>query len=364
MEDSFKKNTILVRPIVSIDEAKKIVFDLFGLTVTKISVLNGYDDKNFHILVSPDVKNNQFIENIFDCGYVLKISNTLDSQNDIQFAAQTELLLHLNKNGIKCSRPVLTKDQKPLDKIRLSSGEHVVRLLEYISGEILFKIPATSKTFFEVGVLAAKIDNALQEFDHPAYHKNIKWCLGSAPDILNYLSAVKDQRRQILVTKTIQEFTSRVLSIEDKLDKGIIHGDINEQNILVEQVKNNLNIKAIIDYGDTHYACYLYELAIAMTYMIFTSSLIDSGGFVLAGYCSVRKVPEQELELLRICVLTRFCQSLVLGAHASLQEPENQYILTTQESGWELFEQMIKMSERSIFVRWMSIAEPFNFRKK
>lgn len=345
----------MIRPEINLDETVEIISNLFGLKVNTISQLNGYDDKNFHIFVDPEVNNNNFIKDIVDDGYVVKVVNSLDSQYDEWFKAQHELLLALNKNNIACSKPILTKNGKPFEKVQLSSGNHIVRLFEFISGEILFKIQGTSKLFYDVGVLTAKLDNVFQELDQPAFHRNFQWTMSNAPDILNYLDAVQNKEREEIVKNVIEEFNLRVLSIEEMLDKGLIHGDINEQNLLVEQINNHFSLKAVLDFGDTHYTCYLYELAIAMTYMIITSNQIGTGGYVLAGYRSVRTISDQELDLLRICVLTRMCQSLVLGAHASLQQSDNSYQLITAKHGWALLETMFKIPEKDLLERWASV---------
>ncbi|XP_066253630.1 hydroxylysine kinase [Euwallacea similis] len=349
-------NEELVKPRVDFDEVKNIVFDVYGLKVLNIRELNGYDDKNFHVVVDEAVNGNAYIEKSFNDGYVLKIVNSLDSKDKPGFEAQTELLWFLNQNGIRCPKPVVTKQQKSFGIVSLVSGTHIVRLLEFIPGDILYKLENTNeRLYFDIGVFTAKIDNVLQKFDHPAFHKYMQWCLGSAPDILNYIHAVEEPR-QTLVKKTISEFKSRVSSIEDELTKGIIHGDINEQNLIIDANNEKLFVKALIDFGDTHYCCYLYELALAMTYMIFLTNDIDSGGYVLGGYFSFRTITENEFQLLKICVMTRFCQSLVLGAFANLREPENKYVLTTARKGWNLLEELMAKPEDYVLNRWKELS--------
>lgn len=80
----------------------------------------------------------------------------------------------------------------------------------------------------------------------------------------------------------------------------MIHGDFNEQNILVEEVDGKWMIKAILDFGDSHYSCYLYELAIAVTYMILLKKDIGVGGQVIAGYLSVNPISSMEVKLLKV----------------------------------------------------------------
>lgn len=93
----------------------------------------------------------------------------------------------------------------------------------------------------------------------------------------------------------IDEFKQRVLEVRDQLEPGMIHGDFNEQNILVDEMNGKSRIKAILDFGDSHYSCYLYELAIAMTYIMLLKRDIRVGGHVIAGYLNVKPISDTEL---------------------------------------------------------------------
>lgn len=100
--------------------------------------------------------------------------------------------------------------------------------------------------------------------------------------------------------KIIEEFESRVLPRISTFKKGMIHGDINEQNILVEERNGKYQVKAILDFGDSHTGCYLFELAIMMTYMILEAKDINMGSYLLAGYLAHQKISEEEYQLLKV----------------------------------------------------------------
>lgn len=88
---------LLSRPKIDLTQAKKIVKDVYGLMVTNITELNGYDDLNFHVLVDDKVNDNESIKKILAEGYVLKIINALDSKDREEYEAQSELLQFLSK---------------------------------------------------------------------------------------------------------------------------------------------------------------------------------------------------------------------------------------------------------------------------
>lgn len=85
------------------------------------------------------------------------------------------------------------------------------------------------------------------------------------------------------------------------LISGIIHGDANEQNILCTKNKaGNWEVCALLDFGDSHYTAYVFDLAITMSYMILQSRDLTAGGHVLSGYCSVKSLAENEICLLQV----------------------------------------------------------------
>nr|CAI5851914.1 unnamed protein product [Callosobruchus analis] len=178
------------------------------------------------------------------------------------------------------------------------------------------------------------------------------------PDLEKYLYALNDNLKADLVNKIVKDFERRVLSVASNFKSGIIHGDINEQNIIVEKVNHDeYLLRGIIDFGDVNYACYLFELAIAMTYMILEAKDVEIGGYVIAGYESVRSIPKEEFHLLKICIEARLCQSLVLGAYCSLREPDNSYIISTAVKGWEILNKLRNYPEDRLLERWRDIAD-------
>lgn len=90
----------------------------------------------------------------------------------------------------------------------------------------------------------------------------------------------------------------------------MIHGDIHDQNLLSQKdnVSGEWYVSAVLDLGDSHHSAYVFELALAMTYMMLQSEQVESGGHVLAGYCSLHPLPLHELKLLK--VHSRKCLSL------------------------------------------------------
>lgn len=88
---------------------------------------------------------------------------------------------------------------------------------------------------------------------------------------------------------------------------GVIHGDLNESNLLVKQTnKGNIEIVGIIDFCDMSYSCYLFELAITVTYLTLSKSIDECEHFaaaLISGYG--RHLTSLELSLFKVILLIR-----------------------------------------------------------
>ncbi|CAG9837881.1 unnamed protein product [Diabrotica balteata] len=331
-----------IRVNLNFEDIKKIVLELYSINITSVKELIGYDDKNYHLI---DDRGEEII---------LKIINSFDSQKPEIFEAQSLLLEHLGKNGIKCSLPIKTKDKQYFVLHNFESGSHIVRALKFIKGTVIAKVPWTSELFYEVGQSAAQMDTAMKTFTHVAY-KNYKslWLLESVPQILNFLHAVSDIERRELVKIIVKKFEDKVLPFSKSFSRGLIHGDFNEHNIIVDKNDKGLyEITAIIDYGDCHIGCYLYEISITMAYMMLLAKNIEVGGAVLAGYSSIMPLSNEEYRLIKLCVAARLCQSLVLGAYANKQDPSNTYVLVTSAYGWQLLQELWNEDDDRLLEKW------------
>ncbi|KAL3287504.1 hypothetical protein HHI36_001974 [Cryptolaemus montrouzieri] len=329
-----------IKPIISYEDVENILNEDYGLENLTIKNLIGYDDKNFLVKVEKNV-DNDYITKICKDGYDCA-------------------LVFLSNKEICCPKPVKTKRGEYLTLRKFISGQHIVRILEFIPGSLLVDVECTPNLCYESGAFIAKLNEALKDFKHKGYEdRNTLWMMINVPKLSEFLFAVKDTKKQRLVTEVIEAFSSRVISKSDEFEKGLIHGDFNEQNILVKQEKGRWYVKGALDFGDSHIACFLYDVAITMTYIILHAKDLDRGGYVLAGYNSIRPLSSQEIQLLKVCICARMCQSLVLGAFTFSRDPSNTYVLRTAEAGWTLLEKLWSIPDEVIINRWLEICNSF-----
>ncbi|XP_050070105.1 hydroxylysine kinase [Anopheles maculipalpis] len=351
-----------IRPAVSEEEVRKLAERLYGIIVLEMCELDSYDDRNFMIQADSYVKN-PILKSISTSGYVMKIANSLDSSDESFFHAQNEIMLHLNKRGIKCPVPVQNIYAKYHSLETLGESKHVVRLLEYIPGKVFHGVPHPDSLFYQAGQFIARIDSALKSIDKELVMKRQSiWMLDNFPKLKDFLYVLKDEHHKDMVEQVLDAFQRRVIPNLNECEQGVIYGDFNEHNVIVNKKPSNskeYEIVGIIDFGDVCYSRYVFELAIAMTYMMLEANDLNTGGLVIAGYSMIRLIPQHEKDILRICVAARLCQSLVLGLYTATVDASNQYILSSQTRGWNVLEALWRETDKDILERWNSIAEEY-----
>jgi hydroxylysine kinase len=344
----------LIKPNVTDEQAKQLIQEYYGCEVTKIKKINSYDDSNYYVEAATTNGNNE--------KFIFKILNSLDSQKPWHVEAENECMQYLyNEKGINCPLPLPNNlDGKtwflaPIpcngadsenNDMKNSSKDHIIRLLRYVEGKLLVDVPITRKLLMGTGSYVSKLGLDLQGFSHDGVkNKNTMWMLASVPKLLQFSYVFEDQPAKLkLIKEIISAFKSRVEASYPKLEKGLIHGDLNEQNILVQPVavgSKEFAIHGIIDFGDTQESYYIFELAISMAYLMLQClgteiDPLEGGGLLLQGYSQHRKIPKLELEILRTCIAGRLCQSLVMGAYTYSKDPGNEYLLTTAKTGWDM----------------------------
>ena len=202
-----------------------------------------------------------------------------------------------------------------------------------------------------VGSVAAQLDEVMKEFSHPGYESQTSlWVLPSVPKLRDFLFALDDEGEVKLVMEIIGAFEKEVVPILNALEKGIIHGDLNENNLIVST--DGKSVEAIIDFGDSHKTCYIFELAVCLCYMITQSNSIEMAKYVIEGYQRNRKMTEQEKQIVKLCVCARLVQSLVLGTYSYKREPENHYLVRAHATKWQILKKLWATPDDVVMELW------------
>lgn len=117
-----------------------------------------------------------------------------------------------------------------------------------------------------------------------------------------------------IITRILNIFEEYVEPKIPTLQYSVIHNDINDLNIVVAENKGDVEINGFIDFSDCVLTPVVFDLGIAMAYaMLEKSDPIEAIVPLLAGYQTIFKMSEIEVDLLYYIVLGRLAQSCING---------------------------------------------------
>lgn len=372
-----------IRPNVCPNYAIKLVSNIWGFDVQQINELDSYDDRNFHVMVREE-HSNPFVDRICTHGYVLKVLNSLQSRNLDIIDGQNQMMLHLNREGFTCQIPIQTLKGELQTVVEIpreepnancpqekdSSSKNLLRLLTYIPGNVLSSVPLTDELLYAYGKYVGQITKCLSTFSHPAIASNVSmWVLASTPKLRDFTFAIKDEKNRDLVESVLSAFEEEVMTNIESFRKGILHGDMNDLNVLILkdegpilENKSGYRISGILDFSDYQYSCLVFEIAIGIMYAMIAKKglhIVDVGGHVLAGYLSECTLDLAEMDAMKVCIAARYCQSLVMGAYTFLQDPSNTYVLQTAKEGWGQLKKFWETPKVELYAIWEEIRKMY-----
>jgi len=285
------------------EEAISIVRERYGLDVSVRSLVSERD-QNFQLLTSDGRQ------------FVLKIANTAEPREVTDF--QVKALIHIAdfvaENGTPISAPevLMTHGGESQTLLDTPKGQHVARVVSYVEGEPIGDRSPTAGLCRNMGVYLANLGNALRDFEHAGCNQKLLWDLQQALGLRELLVHVPHGSLRQNVVGALDDFETFALPVMRRARRQIIHSDFNPDNILADPNRPDV-VVGVIDFGDMLEAPLIADVAIGAAYAHPQNgdplSLI--AGF-LAGYHSVTRLEQHEIDILFELVKARLCTSIVL----------------------------------------------------
>ena len=307
------------------EDAVRLAHALYGLEAVA-NPLPSERDQNFHLR---EASGQQF---------VLKIANSEEAPEVLDL--QNKALAFLEEQDTGLEWPRVTGQVQTC--IADNGTTHFVRLLSWVEGVPLASVqPHSREVLSSLGRALARIDAALGSFSHPAAHRVLHWDLRQTAMAKPHLSLLTDSQRSIV--EPILDACGRIEW--SKLRRGIIHGDANDYNILVDE--SGSRVRTILDFGDMVYSATVCDLAIALAYvMLDEQDPIAAAARVITAYHETRTLTESEIDALYTLAATRLCMSVSYSAFQAREAPDNQeYLNITNGPAWDLLQRLAKMPQ-------------------
>ena len=321
MESVFTAN----QPSFFVNQVESIIFNHYGFKCVAKEIYSDRD-QNFYILSSNKKE------------YILKISNPLEKKSVI--IMQNKSIKYINKKDSTIMVPLVCESVSGHEilEYRYEDKSFYLRLLHFLPGNFLKDQKKNKNILFKMGSFLAKLDNALDGFDHKAGHRKFAWNLCQQDFLIDFGNGLKTKKHRSIVELYLMKKIEYLNEHQPYLREGIIHNDANDHNIIVNNYGDAIGI---IDFGDMSYSYIASEPAIAMAYASIDSRepLLDMAS-ILKGYHRFYKLSDQELRFTIYLVCLRLSISVTMSSYRSNLFPNNNYLTISQNLAWIFLKKM------------------------
>ena len=246
---------------------------------------------------------------------------------------------HADVSRLNIALPRFTKTRAgSIVSERPGNGSEPERLwvLEWVPGTPWLESAAPSREQLrDLGRLVGTIDRALAHVVHPAADRTHHWDLARAAEHRHLVAHV--ERRQSLVDWAFQLYAAYVLPALPSLPHSLIHGDANDENVLVDRGR----ISGLIDFGDCLRNPTVCDLGIALTYALLElPDPIAAGAEIVGAYHDVRALSQDEIRVLVPLVCGRLAVTVATAASRRRIDPNHPTWFITEDRAWRLLEKL------------------------
>ncbi|MBV8741984.1 MAG: phosphotransferase [Sinobacteraceae bacterium] len=277
-------------PEVTNSEAEEIALRLYGID-SRAEPLAGERDRNFRLMTDQGPRVLKFLDG---------------AASDTIVAGQGAVLRHLAAHcALPLPRLLPTLAGQDPGVACTASGRWRVRLLTYLPGELLLQVHADRTLLRDVGRQIGMLDQALQDFTHPALAQQIAWDIRHLPRLSAVLPRIADPQARRLLTAALPPALA-ILPMLAGFRSQAIHGDCHPGNLLVST--SSARCTGIIDLGDLIHAPVILEIAVTLAETMADGIVSDDDlAALLSGFIQCQALSSLEDQALFDLLLARLC---------------------------------------------------------
>jgi len=272
--------------------------------------------------------------------YVIKLApdeHTDDVLDLEQVAAET-----IATSGTGIAVPAVIPTRRGSLETRFERPDGVVfraRVLAYVPG-----VPwgtagvPTPQRRARVGRCIARIAYTLGSMTHPSARRTHQWDLTAVASHRSSTALIGEPVRRRLVDEALTLYVATALPRLAGLPRSVIHGDLNDENVLVEGDE----ISGLLDFGDCLHNPTVCDLAIALTYLTFEEpDPIAAAAEIVGAYHGVRPLSVAEIEVLFPLICGRLANSVLIAAERRRIDPHRAAWFETEPHAWRALERFL-----------------------
>jgi 4-aminobutyrate aminotransferase-like enzyme/Ser/Thr protein kinase RdoA (MazF antagonist) len=324
-----------VEPLSPIAEeaAAGFLSERFGVTGT-LERLGSNHDCNFRVRSDPAQDGRR--------DYVLKFFNPVTDSSALLAHCEAIERLAVALPDLRLPRGRSGLDGQFLQTFRHDDANLDSLLLDFVPGEpIMDSRYLAPRVLARLGELAGRVTSALEGFEKPPAARPSMWDLRHAYDVVQSLAPqMPDPAAGQQVLEAARLAKSLIEPHDGLLPQQVIHGDLADNNLVCEvDVDGRPLPVGIIDFGDLMDSWTICELAVACTSVLHhhgaaAASILPA----VQAFDDVRRLSDEELEVLWPLVVLRAAVMVVAGQDVVLRDAQNSYASAALDREWRMFQ--------------------------
>lgn len=321
----------------------RFVASRYGLDGATLSRLRG-ENENYLVSTPGDAR------------YVLKLAGEHDRRATLELEHEAVEAVHAGRPGLDVPRFVPARDGSLVTAVRPPEGDtRLARLLVFVPGSPWHdEVPASPDRLVAAGRCIARVARALSSVDHPAAGRTHRWDLSRADAHRTRTDLLTDSDRRRIADEAFLRWSACARPYLPDLPHGLIHGDPNDENLLVTEGR----LGGLIDFGETLRNPLVCDLAIALAYLpLHEDDPLAAGSLIVQGYHDARPLEPAEIEVLFPLVCGRLAVSVVTAAERRRIDPKREAWFVTEEHAWRALERYVEIDPVEAADRWAAAVQ-------
>ncbi|MDQ0322767.1 4-aminobutyrate aminotransferase-like enzyme/Ser/Thr protein kinase RdoA (MazF antagonist) [Pararhizobium capsulatum DSM 1112] len=318
-----------------IEAIDALLRDSYGIA-GRITALPGEHDLNYRIEAADGAR------------YLLKLHAPGEADD---LGMQMAVLDHLSEAAPHLSVSRALPDRAGAASITTElRGPRTARLLTWLPGDVWSRSAARNmESAVTLGRLLGELDRSLEGFSHAGAKRIYGWDIGRADMHLENLVFIDDAGKRAGVRGILERFVNNVLPRLEACPRQVIHNDANDYNVLLDAEGR---VSGLLDFGDMVETWRVIEIAVAGAYaLIGTPDPVETVARLAGAYHAANAISETEAELIFDLVCTRYAVSMCMAAKQIRDNPENTYLLVSQEDVWRELQRLQRENRKVAIAR-------------
>lgn len=323
-------------PRLSMSAIEQLAQQHFGLT-GKLAPLYSERDQNVRLREASGA------------AWVLKIANVEEDPDIVD--CQIEALRHIARIDpalpVPRVRPAL--NGQATVRIKTANGsEHIFYVFSFLEGDIAAKTPMTPEILGKIGAMVARLGRAMRGFYHPAAGtRELLWDVRMAPRLAGNIELIPDPSHREMARRILQQFASETLPQLAGLRAQLIHGDVHEHNLIMDE---RGGIAGIIDFGDMIHAPLVLDVADAAADFMLSAVQIDTTlTAIVSSYHEVTPLEPAEVDLLFDLIAVRLLATPLITIWRQTETPdEPNYLASYGEESLRVVAELQRLGREAV----------------